>query len=260
MIHVRIRSNPSYHSQAALRNQKSCEEAILISNHAFSAHRLRPFFIEPLFFFISGCGIIFLPVPGAGRAGKHPAREKETNALIYEIASWALLLLAAMLLALVLQACLFQLVLVKGNSMENTLRDKETVFVSRLGAYRRGDVVICRYPHRVDETVELNARFQLVRRTLFIKRLVALPGDTVEIREQTLFVNDSPVADPPRMKTPPRDMPPRTLSKNEYFVMGDNRLFSHDSRARDVGPLPQSALQGRALAVIWPLRKIRRVQ
>lgn len=182
------------------------------------------------------------------------------TAVVYEIASWILLLLAAVLLALVMQACLFQLVRVKGASMENTLRDQEILFVSRLGAYKRGDVVICRYPHRVDETVELSARFQLVCPTLFIKRLVALPGDTVEIREQTLFINDSPVPDPPHMKTPPRDMDKRALKQNEYFVMGDNRLFSHDSRARDVGPLHQTALQGRALAVIWPPRKIRRVR
>ena len=180
--------------------------------------------------------------------------------MLQEIAGDLLLFLGALLAGWLIQACLFLLVIVKGSSMENTLRSRDVVFVSRLGRYRRGDVVICRFPRRADGTVELGPRFQLVRRTLFVKRLVALPGDTLEIREQTLFVNGEPVPDPVGMKTPPRDMAVRTLRKDECFVMGDNRANSHDSRAHGVGPLPLSALQGRVKRIVWPLNRMGRVR
>ena len=168
--------------------------------------------------------------------------------------------LPAVVLAGVITRFLFQLVRVKGSSMEHTLKNGDLLFSLRPGKYRRGEVVICRYPRRVTRTLEINAAFSLTWHTLFVKRLVALPGDVVEIREGQLYVNDAPVPNPPRIASLPRDFAPRRLRAREYFVIGDNRASSHDSRAFDVGPIPEQMLQGHVRAVLWPPQRIRIVK
>lgn len=180
--------------------------------------------------------------------------------MLREIIGWLLALAAAGVLAFLLRAFVFLWVRVDGASMENTLLNREFVFVSRIASYRRGDVVLCEYPRRVISDWSLGPGLHLARHTLFIKRLVALPGDTVEIRDGALLVNGEPVPDPPRMKSPPRDLAPLTLPRDRYFVMGDNRGVSHDSRARDVGSLPKKMLQGKAIFVAFPLHRARRIR
>ena len=168
--------------------------------------------------------------------------------------------ICAFALALAITRFLGLLVRVKGSSMKNTLHDGNILLAVRPGRYRRGEVVLCRYPHRAERTIELGAAFSLTWHTLFVKRLVALPGDVVEIREGRLLVNDSPVPDPPFMASPPRDYGPRRLGTKECFVLGDNRLSSHDSRAADVGPIPEAMLQGHVKAVLWPPKRIQAVK
>ena len=169
------------------------------------------------------------------------------------------LALALALVALV-HTYLVQPVRVKGSSMEHTLKNGEMLLVTKPGAYRRGEVVICRYPNRVEERVEIGAAFTVTLHTVFVKRLVALPGDSVEIRLGQLYVNDEAVPNPPEMASAPRDYPRRELGENEYFVMGDNRFSSHDSRAADVGPLSGEMLRGHVKRVIWPLNRMRKVE
>ena len=168
--------------------------------------------------------------------------------------------ICAFALALAITRFLGLFVRVKGSSMKNTLHDGNILLAVRPGRYRRGEVVLCRYPRRAERTIELGAAFSLTWHTLFVKRLVALPGDTVEIREGQLFVNDSPVPDPPAMGSAPPDYPPRTLRSNQYFVLGDNRRASHDSRAADVGPISGKMLQGHVKAVLWPPGMIQTVK
>ncbi len=176
--------------------------------------------------------------------------------IIYAVASF----ICAFALALAITRFLGLFVRVKGSSMKNTLHDGNILLAVRPGRYHRGEVVLCRYPHRAERTIELGAAFSLTWHTLFVKRLVALPGDTVEIREGQLFVNDSPVPDPPAMGSAPSDYPPRTLRSNQYFVLGDNRRASHDSRAADVGPISGKMLQGHVKAVLWPPGMIQTVK
>ncbi len=153
-----------------------------------------------------------------------------------------------------------QIVFVKGSSMEHTLKNRDILLVRKWGKYRRGEVVICHYPKRVERAIHIGAALTLSRDTVFVKRLVALPGDSVEILEGTLYVNDEAVADPPLMASAPRDYARRRLGRNQYFVVGDNRFFSHDSRAMNVGPLPENMLMGHVRAVLWPLRRIQKVK
>lgn len=169
-------------------------------------------------------------------------------------------LISAVVLAVLISRFLGQFVRVKGSSMEHTLKNGDILLVTRPGTYRRGEAVICRYPRRTAKTLEINAAFTLTWHTLFVKRLVALPGDAVEIREGQLFVNDLPVPDPPLMASMPRDYVRQQLGRKECFVIGDNRRASHDSRAADVGPIPVSMLQGHVKAILWPPGRIRIVQ
>ena len=182
----------------------------------------------------------------------------------FTVKAWLRLLLAALVLTLALQAWAVQLIRVDGHSMNNTLKDGEIMLVSKLDYLwkdlQRGDVVICRYPSRLERTLSLSASLSLTQHTIFVKRLVALPGDTVEIQGGQLYINGEAVKAPDTLGSTARDMPRHTLGEDEYFVLGDNRFSSHDSRSRDVGPLRQDMILGKAKFVIWPLDSIRTIE
>jgi signal peptidase I len=86
----------------------------------------------------------------------------------------------------------------------------------------------------------------------FIKRVIGLPGDTVELRHGTLFVNGTRVPQPYlRGPRDVRDYGPKTVPAESLFVLGDNRLNSNDSRY-ELGPVPVSDVIGKAFVTIWP--------
>jgi len=192
---------------------------------------------------------------------KAKKKEKEKNKpLAQKIMSWILTLLGAIVVALCVRAYIAEPIRVDGTSMTNTLQDGEIVLVSKLayrnGDMKRNDIVICRYPGRVNENgarqFNLGAALSLDTYTLFVKRLVALPGDTVQITGGHLYVNGEYVEDPEFMGSVPYDYSPRLLGEDEYFVIGDNRRTSHDSRADDVGPISKDAIMGKVESVILP--------
>lgn len=189
-----------------------------------------------------------------GKEGKKKRTVKQ------EILSWIGLLLAAVAIATVVRALLMEPIKVDGRSMLETLQDGEIVLVTKpkmlLGRLERGDVVICRFPTREKEfTLPVGASLDLsvTNHTLFVKRLVALPGDTVAVIGGVLYVNDQAVQEPYVTYPSRADYPPRRLGADEYMVMGDNRANSHDSRSSDVGPLTKDMIVGRAAFVLFPL-------
>lgn len=165
-----------------------------------------------------------------------------------------LLMLAAVL---AVRCFLLSFARVKGRSMLPTLRDREWLLVWRLpyiwGQPRRFDVVICHYPGRRVKRLPFLPQ-------CFVKRVVGLPGETVEVIEGVLHIDGQPVEehflDPHRTRFF-RNRPSVTLGPDEYFVMGDNRDNSNDSRR--VGPLKRRAIIGRVACVLWPLKSIRRL-
>ena len=191
-------------------------------------------------------------------------KDKPKKTPMQEVLSWVGTLLAALVIATLIRAFVAEPIRVDGTSMTNTLQDGEIVLVSKLdylfGDMQRGDIVICRYPHRMKEIANFGAALSLDSYTLFVKRLVALPGDTVEISAGTLYVNGEAVEDPEFMGSVPRDYARRQLGEDEYFGIGDNRRTSHDSRAEDVGPLSRSAIMGKVKCVLLPWANHRSVK
>lgn len=204
------------------------------------------------------------PVEGA-KPGKKK-KEKKKKTVGQEILSWVGTLLLAVVIALTIRALLFEPIRVDGRSMLETLQDGEIVLVTKpavlLNKLQRGDVVIVRFPRR-SKTVKLPLGAPLdlafVQHELFVKRLVALPGDSVAMVNGQLVVNDMPVQEDFIAYPARQDYPRRVLGENEYMVMGDNRASSHDSRSADVGPISRDMIVGKANFVLLPLNKIRAI-
>lgn len=138
---------------------------------------------------------------------------------------------------------------VSGSSMENTLHHGDNLIVDKI-TYRfskpkRFDIIV--FPFRHQE------------KTYYIKRIIALPGETVQIREGVILINGKILRESygkEIMKSAGLAADPITLGEDEYFVLGDNRNDSTDSRDPSVGVIHKDEIIGRAFIRIWPLDKI----
>jgi signal peptidase I len=160
-----------------------------------------------------------------------------------ELRSWTRDLAVALALALVIIIFLYQPVKVEGTSMAPLLSDQERIFINKFVYHfepiERGDVVVFWYP--------------LDRSKSFIKRVIGLPGETIEIRAGHLYVNGKELAEPyvPASYLDQSKFPPMVIPSNEYFVMGDHRDSSNDSRV--FGPVPRQFIYGKAVFAYWPV-------
>ena len=183
--------------------------------------------------------------------GPPPSGKKPFN-IKKELSGWFFSILFAVILYLIISSFLFVLVRVDGSSMANTLHHKEMVFVTKLDYLfsdpDRQDVVICHYPNRKE---------------FFVKRVIGLPGDVIEIQEnllsgQNMVLINGEVLQEPYLtsslnRMPSKTMAPVTLGEEEYFVMGDNRDHSNDSRNLSlVGPISRKSIVGHVRFVFFP--------
>jgi signal peptidase I len=138
---------------------------------------------------------------------------------------------------------LYQPVRVEGTSMLPVLEDQDRLFINkmayRVGEIHRGDVVVFLYPHDHEKS--------------YIKRVIALPGDDLKIDHGEVYVNGNPIEEKyvPKRFTDDRSQPEMTIPAHEYFVMGDHRSISSDSR--DFGPVDRDLIYGKAAFVYWPM-------
>lgn len=141
---------------------------------------------------------------------------------------------------------LYQPVRVEGTSMLPMLEDQDRLFINkiayRVGDIHHGDVVVFQYPR--DHTKS------------YIKRVIALPGDDIRIEHGWVYVNNKRLKEAyvPSRFTDDRTEPEVVLPPHEYFVMGDHRSISSDSR--DFGPVDRSLIYGKAVFVYWPMEQV----
>ena len=201
---------------------------------------------------------------------------KKKSGFWKEVKEWAVALIVAVLVVFVIQTFLFRIIRVDGHSMDSTLADGERLFVTvtdvKFGDVARDSVVICHYPNRYNNFLGF-----IPMKTYFVKRVVGVPGDTVYRKNEVTHVvyeKDGQTVDEMLDERyaeyfpngSPDDYDPYVLGENEYFVVGDNRYNSHDSRdwndsdsSLDVGPIDKSMIIGHVRQVIWPLGSIRPV-
>ncbi len=159
------------------------------------------------------------------------------------LGAWSRDLFVSLIVSLFIILFLYQPVRVEGTSMLPRLEDQDRLFINKF-AYRfeeihRDDVVVFYYPHDHSKS--------------YIKRVIALPGDRLSIDHGTVSVNGVALNEPyvPEKYQDDRSLPKGIIPPGEFFVMGDHRSISSDSR--DFGPVPRDLIYGRAALVYWPL-------
>jgi signal peptidase I len=160
--------------------------------------------------------------------------------------SWSRDMLISVAISLFIILFLYQPVRVEGTSMLPRLEDQDRLFINKF-AYRfesihRGDVIVFLYPG--DHTKS------------YIKRVIALPGDTLRIERGIVYVNDVALLEPyvPLHFRDDRSEPERIIPPGDFWVMGDHRSISSDSR--DFGPVPRPLIYGKAAFVYWPMDQL----
>ncbi len=173
-------------------------------------------------------------------AEKSATEEKKSAGIMLWVRDLAV---AAVASALII-TFLYQPVRVEGTSMLPRLEDSDRLFINKFAyhfeAINRGDVVVFHYPRDPEKS--------------YIKRVIALPGDQLRVDHGRVFVNGRAIREPyvPPEYRDNRSIAEITLPPDEYYMMGDHRSISSDSR--DFGPVERSLIYGKAVFIYWPAR------
>lgn len=162
------------------------------------------------------------------------------------VMAWMRDLLIALGVSVFIIVFLYQPVKVEGTSMMPNLSDQERIFINKFvyhwEAVERGDVVVFKYPRDPSKS--------------YIKRVIGLPGDKVQIDEGRVYVNGVLLGETyvPPQYTDERSYEGITVPAHSYFVLGDHRNLSNDSR--DFGPVHEGYIYGKAVFAYWPVEKV----
>ena len=164
-----------------------------------------------------------------------------------ELIEYAKAILTAVVLAAIIMTFVAQSFYVDGMSMEPNYHHGERMIVDKI-SYRfsdpkRGDVIVFRYP------LDTSQRF--------VKRVIGIPGDTVEIKSYEVYVNGVMLDEPYIYAKAHTDYGPMVVPEGTVFAMGDNRNNSNDSRSPSVGMISKKLIIGRGLFMYWPIGGIR---
>lgn len=176
------------------------------------------------------------------------SKTKPKKSLRREIFEWIMVFVVAAAMAFVVRTFIFEPVRVDGSSMLNTLTDGEFMIATKydywLGDPERFDVVICNYPNTDDGMYR-------------VKRVIGLPNETIELRAGELYVDGVLTEQDFEMTPNEAYFGPYTVPPGHYFVAGDNRNNSKDSRSAMVGPLSRDEIKGHVRAVVFPFGHFR---
>jgi signal peptidase I len=195
-------------------------------------------------------------------AKKERRRQRRQNRSFWR--ELPVLILVALVVAVVIKTFFFQAFYIPSGSMIPTLEINDRVLVNKLsyrfGAVERGDILVFDSPEAIDVDRSFVERvFRSIGEatgltspdTVLIKRVIGLPGETVEVRDNQVYVNGNPIAEPYLPDgVSMRDEPEITIPADEVFMMGDNRNASNDSRR--FGTIPREDIVGRAFVTVWP--------
>lgn len=175
------------------------------------------------------------------------SENKKSDSWQDTVSDWLISIIVAVVLAFGIRTFLVEPYMVSGPSMMNTLQDQERLLVNKLVYYtrqpKRGEIIVFKYPSDT--------------RRDFIKRVIAVGGDTIEIKNGKTIVNGEAVDESYIRELFHTNMPKVTVPQGHIFVMGDNRNNSEDSRFQDVGFVDLSLVKGKASVIFWPLGQMR---
>jgi signal peptidase I len=153
---------------------------------------------------------------------------------------WIISIVIAVGIALILKLFFIDFVVVQGPSMKPTLHQGQRLVLNKIEYKVKdpdyGDIVVLRYSPGID----------------YVKRVIAKGGDTIEIKNMKVYRNNKLLKEPYISKTPYGDYPKTKIPKGKYFVMGDNRANSSDSRFADLGFVKRKDIIGHVVFRFWP--------
>lgn len=178
------------------------------------------------------------------------SKHRRGTGILRELGGWLLYILIIIGLTYLIITFVGQRTRVSGSSMETTLSDGDNLIVDKLTYHLkdpdRFDIIV--FPYKFEE------------KTYYIKRIIGLPGETVQVIDGFVYINgqllESDIYGAEVMQSPGIAGEPITLGDDEYFVLGDNRNHSSDSRDPSVGILHREDLMGRAWIRIYPFDKM----
>jgi signal peptidase I len=182
--------------------------------------------------------------PALSASAAPPAK----RSVLGSLGHWVRDLMISVILAVVVILFIYQPVKVEGTSMMPTLDDQERIFINKFvyrfhfGNIERGDTVVFWFPGDPSKS--------------YIKRVIGMPGDRVEVLDGKVIVNGKALVEnyvPPEFRDD-SEMSERVIPPNQYFVLGDHRSSSNDSRAW--GMVPRRYIYGKAVFIYWPLDKM----
>lgn len=192
-------------------------------------------------------------------------QEKDGGGLLGFFRELPGLILVAFVLALLIKTFLVQAFFIPSASMVPTLQIGDRVLVNKLvydfGEPQRADIIVFEDPNAPEiergffdglwHWLTEGLGFATAEEQDFIKRVIGLPGDEIEIREGKVFINGERFEEPPLVRPSSDTFGPITVEPDKVFVMGDNRPNSSDSRSL-LGQIPYDKIVGKAFVLLWP--------